>query len=470
MDIKEYIDSHKQEMIQDLQDWVNIPSLMDMDDAGEGHPFGRPVNDALDWILKKAEDFGFRTRNVNGYAGEIDAGSGDRIIGIMGHGDVVAPGDGWDRPPFESSCDGERIWGRGSSDDKGPVLSSLYAMDYLSSNGLIPQDVTLRLIVGMDEEESWRCIEYYKAHTDRLPDQTIVPDGYFPLIYCEKGLVDFDMDFPAVRSPAPLRVLSLTGGTGRNIVAGKASCELEAADGSAAEIAAAAVKETALPDGFQISCQTAGNRITISVQGHSTHASTPEKGLNAISALICLLNSLPADTDLSGFTSAYSKYIGMDYDGKHLGLKCEDRLSGSLTFNIGTIELAGDVIRIRANTRYPATLDKEEFLKKLDNCLANAGFQFSLYEYLPPVYIDPESDFVHKLMNVYVQDTGDKEHEPFAIGGATYARGLPNAVCFGALFPWEEETAHEANECLFLDSYWKMTEIYAHGLQALMEG
>ena len=71
-------------------------------------------------------------------------------------------------------------------------------------------------------------------------------------------------------------------------------------------------------------------------------------------------------------------------------------------------------------------------------------------------------------MEAYQEVTGDMDTEPMAIGGATYARALPNAVAFGPLFPYEEELAHEANEFLSIESLQKMTEIFVKGLYILM--
>ena len=82
--------------------------------------------------------------------------------------------------------------------------------------------------MGTDEEEGLRCIEYYVKHATRLPDCSFVPDGYFPMVNCEKGLIDFDLSFPVEpMDGAVARVLSLTGGSGRNVVASSASCRLQ---------------------------------------------------------------------------------------------------------------------------------------------------------------------------------------------------------------------------------------------------
>ena len=80
----------------------------------------------------------------------------------------------------------------------------------------------------------------------------------------------------------------------------------------------------------------------------------------------------------------------------------------------------------------------------------------------------PPSAFIKTLMDAYREITGDTEHEPFSIGGATYARFLPESVSFGPLFPYEMELAHEANECLSVESLTGMTEIYILALEKLV--
>ena len=60
--------------------------------AEDGAPFGRQVRNCLDYVLATAESFGFTTYNDDGYAGHVDfKGTGDKVVGILGHLDVVPP-------------------------------------------------------------------------------------------------------------------------------------------------------------------------------------------------------------------------------------------------------------------------------------------------------------------------------------------------------------------------------------------
>lgn len=472
--IDAFMEKEFRNMTDDLAEWAAIPSVMDMEHAAEGAPFGPAAARALDWVMEKAGALGFRTRNVDGYAVEIEAGDGEEVIGIMGHGDVVAAGEGWDTDPFAPVIRDGNMYGRGTSDDKGPLVSCLYAMKYLSESGRIPAGGKIRMIIGFDEEEGLRCIRHYRAAADSFPKYTIVPDANFPAIFCEKGLLDIDLSFRAPAShhqnSTEIHVAELSAGTGRNIAAPAAFCLLEC--GSAAEAVCEALSSPALdPDG-RVAAERDGSRIRIRITGKSAHAMSPEKGYNAASRLMETLAALPARTDLDAFVQAYHCSIGMEYDGTSLGIASRDDLSGPLTVNIGTVSVTRErdtaEIALQINIRYPATEDPAEAEARILKGLENAGFRARTAEHMKPLCVDLNSDLMKILTGVYARDTGDTEHKPFSMGGATYARELPNAVAFGPLFPWEKELAHEANECLSLDSFRLMTKIYADALEELL--
>lgn len=125
--IDKYIENHKDEIIQKVQELIQIPSIISTSDQ-PNHPFGKPINDALEYMLKLGNSLGFRTKNIDGYCGYIEFGEGEELIGIVGHLDVVPVSDDWTHPPFSGTISNNRIYGRGAIDDKGPVISSLYAM------------------------------------------------------------------------------------------------------------------------------------------------------------------------------------------------------------------------------------------------------------------------------------------------------------------------------------------------------
>ena len=459
--MEQFIKENMCAMIDDLTDLVAKQSVYDGEDKTHP-PFGAGVEDALQTVLKLGKSFGMTVKNYDGYAGEITAGNGAHMIGVLCHVDVVPAGEGWETKPFVLTEQNGRLYGRGSSDDKGPLVSCLYAMKYLLDAGKIPADACIRMIIGANEEESWQCIRHYLEQAETLPALSFVPDGSFPLISCEKGLLDFDLcsaDIPDHH--APVRLVSLEGGTSRNIVPSSASCCLECKD---AQTVAAQLSD--LPG---IAVQAEGHQVTVTAKGKSAHCMSPEKGVNAIAHLLHALAQLGKDFSHSAFAASFDRLIGKDYTGERFGIAMQDDVSGALTFNIGTIRLTADgVFSMQANIRYPASACYETVQESVRSCADRAGLQYTEVDHLPPVYFEKGSPLVRALLETYQEVTGDTTHEPFSIGGATYARALPNAVAFGPQFPYEEELAHEPNEFLAIDSLEKMTAIYGRALEKLL--
>ena len=125
--IESYIKEHKQEIIKKTQELIQIPSIISPSN-NPYYPFGKAIHNALVYTLNLGESLGFRTKNVDGYCGYIEFGEGKELIGIIGHLDVVPEGKNWTYPPFAGHIVNNKIYGRGAIDDKGPVISSLYAM------------------------------------------------------------------------------------------------------------------------------------------------------------------------------------------------------------------------------------------------------------------------------------------------------------------------------------------------------
>ena len=125
----EIIDKNKEIILKTLSDLIKFPSVSIENDNSE-YPFGKECSDILNYILNLAQNMGFKTKNVDEYCGYIEFGEGEELVGIVGHLDVVPAlkDDGWTTPPFEPTIRDGRLYGRGSIDDKGPVVASLYAM------------------------------------------------------------------------------------------------------------------------------------------------------------------------------------------------------------------------------------------------------------------------------------------------------------------------------------------------------
>ena len=464
MERKEFIEKNIDNMINDLGSMVACASVWDPDTAGEGRPFGRGPREALDKFCEIARRMGFQTKDFDGYAAEINVGAGEKMVGILGHIDVVPAGDGWDTEPFVMTRIGDNLYGRGTLDDKGPMVSCLYAMKYLSENGLIPDGCSIRMIAGTDEEENHQCIKYYLKHADRMPDCSIIPDAYFPLVNSEKGLVDFDSEFkfePAADADA--EVLEFSVGNARNIVPAKAHCRIKPAVGKEKKVL------EMLQGTEDLAVEKTDEGILVKASGFATHAMAPENGKNAAGMLITRLKESGLVFTIQPFIDAYAENIGMEFNGEHMDCCWEDEESGKLTMNFGQMELKDDTIFIKANVRYPVSFSHEDLMEHFVAHMKQAGFTYKETLAMDPMLVEKDSAFIHLLMDSYREVTGDMEHEPFSIGGATYARYLPTAVSFGPLFTDEVELAHEPNEFIPVDSFRKFTEIYMIALEKLLD-
>ena len=153
MDFKKAIETSMEPLINDIAASCGINSV-----EGEpepGMPFGKGVADALAFMLEKGEEMGFKTTNYDNYVAEIEYGDGEEIVGILGHVDVVPAGDGWDCDPWGGVITEDKIIGRGTLDDKGPLLTCMYAMKILKDMN-IPLKRKIRVILGTNEETDWK--------------------------------------------------------------------------------------------------------------------------------------------------------------------------------------------------------------------------------------------------------------------------------------------------------------------------
>ena len=91
--------SLKDELLADMKRWIAVPSVLS-ESAGPNAPFGKANREMLDLALETARKYGFEARDVDGFAGDVSMGSGEKTLGILCHLDVVPAGDGWKSDPF----------------------------------------------------------------------------------------------------------------------------------------------------------------------------------------------------------------------------------------------------------------------------------------------------------------------------------------------------------------------------------
>ena len=443
MNYKKLLEPYKIQMFDALRRFVQIPSVYDENSKTKEMPFGKDVNDALAFVADLGERFGFDVDRCDGYATELSIGEGDKLIGIYAHADVVPVTGVWKFGPFVPTIENGNIYGRGTSDDKGPMIAAFYAVKALKDNGLL-RNYRAKIVVGGDEERGSSCLDYY-FHTLKKegPTYGFTPDSDFPLIYGEKEIIDF---WPSLKIKIP-HVKSINGGVATNAVCDRVQIELDD------------VKEVQnYLEKHNYKFEVEGNKII--VIGKACHGSTPELGINA--ALITF-ESLGNVYNVPELTKLAEKLS--DTSGKAFGCYYHSDLLKDSTYCIGIVKYDGENLVFSVNLRYPENGNYKDVLTKFDAEFATKSSVKG--EPSRHLLFDPKSPLVQTLLKAYQEETGDYKSEVLTTGGGTYAKHATNTIAFGALFPGRESTMHEPNEYMPLDDFYLSAVIYAHAIDLL---
>lgn len=437
-----YMEKYRQDIIDTASELIKIRSVKS--EATEDAPFGEGPKKALDKFLDIAKDLGFKTGNVDNYAGYIEFGSEDEdapLIAVVCHLDVVPEGE-WE-DAYEPKLDEENdlLIGRGSVDDKGPTVAVLYAMkDLLDSE--FDAKCRIRLIVGTDEENGSGGLDYYVEHAE-VPVAAFTADADFPVINAEKGQLNLELvwDNKAARpEDGEFKLFRADCGTKSNVVPGEAKLVFKDANGELKE------KTT---------------------EGKMGHASAPQYYKNAIQYALADAYELSKEKGSKDkFLEDYMQVLNTEYDGESLGVKLSDEPSGDLSLNVGLFSLEDDVARITIDIRYPVTYTTEEVLDMIKEAIKDTDFSIENVSDTVPLYVEKDDPLVALLMNAYNEVTGD-DSDPVATGGGSYARHVPNTVAFGANFPGVEYLGHAKYEYTNISDLIRASEIFRLAIQKL---
>ena len=450
MDLKEKVLEYKDEVVKEIQNAVRVKSVKEA--PLPGMPFGEGPAKALDHFMNLAKKLGFKAEKFDNYAMHIDMGEGKETLGILAHVDVVPEGDNWTYPPYSGTIADGKIYGRGTLDDKGPAIISLFAMKAIADSG-IKLNKKIRMILGADEESGSACLKYYFGELKMpYPDIAFTPDSSFPVTYAEKGSVRVKIK----KKFSTLKDVVIKGGNAFNSVPNEANGVIpvdmlgEVKNKNKVEF----VKE--------------GNVYKIFSAGIPAHGAHPEKGYNAISALFEVLKDIEVkNEELKGLVAFFDKFIKMETDGKSFGVKCTDGETVDLTLNLGKINLENNELEIWIDMRVPVKVKNEQIIETIKKNTEDYGYEFLLHSNTQPLYVAKDSFLVSTLMNIYKELTGDNAAQPVAIGGGTYAKYAKNAVAFGALLPDQEDRMHQRDEYLEISKIDKLLQIYVEAIYRL---
>ncbi len=429
-----------------------------------------------EYLRNLAEKLGLNFNDVDGYIQEIWIGKGDESFGIMSHSDVQPVEESeWSRDPWSGEIVDGTVWGRGAVDDKGPIVAVMYGMRALLDSGF-PLKKKIILLVGTDEESANEDVStYLKTHS--APDQTIVVDSNYPVVCAEKGWGGMWIELP--RSPVQhkgkgLLISDLQAGFSASIVPEKATAKLVPVGISTAEakqnLESKSMKFVQERSGAKLSIEVVTDTLLVTAFGKSVHSSRPATGHNALMDLLVFLDRgvRPLRNEIALMAKFAATYIGFELDGKSLGIAHHDNFMGDVTVAGDMFQVTDTTAMFMFNFRYPRGIEGaaiEDSLSMRFGVFENAhGVKFAITKYIgSPLYNDPDSPFVQRLLRIYNSVTGE-HREAQSIGGGTYAQRIPNALVFGPAMPDEEYLGHQPNEHMKISTLIRNIEILTHTL------
>lgn len=464
--IEEYIESHKEEMIKDLIGLINIKSFRE--EEKPGMPYGEgPYNALMAW-KKLLEEEGFATKVYDNKILSGDLTNIKRGLDILVHTDTVpAEENKWTVcNPFCGTLVEDRVYGRGSIDDKGPGIAAFYAMKCVRDLG-IKLKKNVRLVIGSDEEcGSGDLPCYIKAEGEA--EMTFTPDADFPVINTEKGRVQGCIKRRFCTNDKE-SIKYIKAGSALNVIPEISEARISNID-----------KKTVLSVANRLFSESEGKKSSVTVSldelenrdikivltGKGGHGAFPENCENSLTAMLLLLSRLPYDieTDNVRTIKALSRMFPHgDYLGKALGIDKYDEISKYTTCSLDVISVGKEELKASFDTRLSIVSTKEETVNVLKNTFEGNGFDIDKMDYVLPHHVDENSEFVQTLLSVYEEFTGTKGYA-LSTGGGTYVHDLERGVAFGCEMEGIDNNMHGNDEFITLNQLLLSAKIFAQAI------
>ncbi|SDP38696.1 dipeptidase, putative [Pseudomonas arsenicoxydans] len=452
-----------------LRELVAIPTFQVNGVAQHDNPEFIKIADK---IKSLAQAFNLNFRNIDNRVYEISLeGSGDEVVGIHAHADVVPVTpenwvlkDGTKLDPFKVTLIGDRMYGRGTEDDKNGIVVALYAMKVIKEEKL-PLARNFKLLVDTTEETTGDAIPYYFEHNP-TPNYNLALDGGYPVVIAEKGYGTVMANFAKRKADGKgAEIISMTGGMATNQIPSTSVATL--LSDKPAELAASLNKAGAAyakgnGGNFEVSAKVVGKDVKLTVTGVSAHSSEPESGVNPVSRMLGFINSLDGKVALkhNHITDA-ARYAadnwGLDYLGTNLGVGFSDAFMGPLTASLTYVAMDEKVFKLAVNLRVPKGKSPETLKTEIANKLSAWSNKTHItpaidYSIAEPMYRNPEGEWVKALLAVSSENLG-MEHKFGTSAGATSVHELPNGVQFGLARPENKYTGHTDNEFKTVDQF-----------------
>lgn len=419
-----------------------------------------------------AKAFNLNFRNIDNRVYEISLdGTGDEVVGIHAHADVVPVTpenwileDGTRLDPFKVTLIGDRMYGRGTEDDKNGIVVALYAMKIIKEEKL-PLARNFKLLVDTTEETSGDAIPYY-FERNPTPNYNLALDGGYPVVIAEKGYGTVMATFARRAAEGKgAEMTGLTGGLATNQIPSTSVATFKT-DTPAELVAslqqAGAAYAKANGGNFQVSAKVVDKDVQLTVTGVSAHSSEPESGVNPVARMLDFINSLDGKIALkhNAFTDG-ARYAadnwGLDYLGNKLGIGFADAFMGPLTTSPTFVGVDDKAFKLAVNLRVPKGKTPDALKAEITDKLAAWSKKTQVAVTLDtsiaaPMYRNPEGEWVKALLAVASENLG-MQHQFGTSAGATSVHELPNGVQFGLARPEVKYTGHTDNEFKTVDQF-----------------
>ncbi|KAA6177609.1 dipeptidase [Pseudomonas marginalis] len=461
-----------------LRELVAIPTFQVEGVAQHDNPEFKKIAEKIKAL---AQSFNLNFRNVDDRVYEISLeGAGDEVVGIHAHADVVPVTpenwvlkDGTRLDPFKVTLIGDRMYGRGTEDDKNGIVVTLYAMKVIKEENL-PLARNFKLLVDTTEETTGDAIPYY-FERNPTPNYNLALDGGYPVVIAEKGYGTVMATFAKRKAEGKgAEILSMTGGLATNQIPSASVVTLRSdkpTELAASLQQAGAAYAKANGGDFTVDAKVVGKEVKLTVTGVSAHSSEPESGINPVARMLGFINGLDGKVALkhNEITDA-ARYAadnwGLDYLGGKLGVGFSDDFMGPLTTSPTFVGMDAKAFKLAVNLRVPKGKSPETLKKEIADKLSAWSTKAHItpafdYSIAAPMYRNPEGEWVKALLAVSTENLGMKP-EFGTSAGATSVHDLPNGVQFGLARPEVKYTGHTDNE-------FKTTEQFLLDLQIVTE-
>lgn len=432
---------YKDELLADLNTLIGFESV-----ANEKP---EECQNAINFMLKRANDFGLAGEQVTDESMHIQLGSKGKLCGILSHLDVVPAGNNWSVLPYSLTEKDGRLYGRGIADDKGAALVTLYCLRALKEEGIDGVN-TPRAIYGTSEECGMEDIDGYFEKMP-VPDLSFTPDSDYGICYAEKGILQIEV---STKGNLATVLSQLHSGKAINAVPDIAYALLDSSNYDEQNL-------------LELSKKTEGNfefnstidGLMVISRGKAAHACEPHKGFNAAAALVELLAKAYTSTEIGMICDFIDIALGNETDGCSLGLKTHCSISGDLTVNLGYIHIEGNEARAAFDIRYPVSITGGSVYRQFRYAAKHNKLDVKVLNHEKPLYIEKDSELVKLLSGAYKAVTGE-EPELYTTGGGTYARKLGGkGLAFGPAFKDDEVNMHNADESIDKEKFFTHAQI-----------